>query len=486
MKKPSLIVRFFSFLLKVLVVLVLMVVIAVASFEGVTYYLTGSLYDLRKVAEEKPGDVITGEKEEEETEIDDKNMRNNLFFVDSEDGMKQYIGLSMLNTETYAYDVILVPLNAQVTVGRDVLKEIQKKMPEAKNTVNLNDIARVFGEEKYTMISDILSNVLGIKMDGYDVMTEKNFVKLLNMADPVTYHLDHAISYRNSNGILEQLEGGDVLLDGNQAMAVMSYLDGTDGQESARLERTSVYLQSFISALLDENKSETIVKKYVNLAESSKDIDQSEEVKLLDKLDTEELAIRILQGAEANGVFSIDSQKAKLQIATLVKQTEGNSTTAKAKTDTDNTDKSNGSGSSESSKDYAIELYNAAYVAGLAGEWEAYLEEEGFNISLVDSYQDEGPISTTRIIVTEEGMGEDLLRYFPDAEIEVGKIDTGGDIQIYIGTDGTDVGSGTEEDVTDTDTDNNDTDYNDTDDDDTDTANKGSSSGSYSFDTDSR
>ena len=89
MKKPSLIVRFFSFLLKVLVVLVLMVVIAVASFEGVTYYLTGSLYDLRKVAEEKPGDVITGEKEEEETEIDDKNMRNNLFFVDSEDGMKQ-------------------------------------------------------------------------------------------------------------------------------------------------------------------------------------------------------------------------------------------------------------------------------------------------------------------------------------------------------------------------------------------------------------
>ena len=359
-------------------------------------------------------------------------------------------------------------------------------MPEAKNTVNLNDIARVFGEEKYTMISDILSNVLGIKMDGYDVMTEKNFVKLLNMADPVTYHLDHAISYRNSNGILEQLEGGDVLLDGNQAMAVMSYLDGTDGQESARLERTSVYLQSFISALLDENKSETIVKKYVNLAESSKEIDQSEEVKLLDKLDTEELAIRILQGAEANGVFSIDSQKAKLQIATLVKQTEGNSTTAKAKTDTDNTDKSNGSGSSESSKDYAIELYNAAYVAGLAGEWEAYLEEEGFNISLVDSYQDEGPISTTRIIVTEEGMGEDLLRYFPDAEIEVGKIDTGGDIQIYIGTDGTDVGSGTEEDVTDTDTDNNDTDYNDTDDDDTDTANKGSSSGSYSFDTDSR
>ena len=76
-------------------------------------------------------------------------------------------------------------------------------------------------------------------------------------------------------------------------------------------------------------------------------------------------------------------------------------------------------------------------------------------------------------------MGEDLLQYFPDAEIEVGKIDTGGDIQIYIGTDSTDVGSGTEEDVTDTDNDGSDND-------DADTDNRGTSSGSYSFDTDSR
>lgn len=479
MKKPSLIVKFFSFLFRVLVVLVLMAVIAIASFEGVTYYLTGSLYDLSKVSEEKPGDVINSEEEAEETEIDDKNMRNTLFFVDSEDGMKQYIGLGMLNTETCAYDLVLIPLNAQVTVGREVLKEIQKKMPEAKNTVNLNDISRVFGDEKYAMISDILSNVLGIEMEGYDIMTEKNFVKFLNMADPVTYHLDNSISYRNNNGILEQIEKGDVQLDGNQAMAVISYLDGTESQESARLERTSGYLQNFISALLNENKSGTIVKKYVNLAESSTEREMSEEEKLLNKLDSEDMAIRILQGADANGVFSIDSQKAKLQIATLVKQTEGSSATSKAKTDTNKTEEKK-SGVVESSKEYAIELYNAAYVAGLAGEWEAYLEEEGFNISLVDSYQEEGPISTTRIVVAEEGMGEDLLQYFPDAEIETGNIDTGGDIQIYIGTDSTDVGSKTEEDVTD-----NDTGGDDTEDED-DTGNSGSSSGSYSFDTDSR
>lgn len=483
MKKPSLIARFFSFLLKVLVVLILMVVIAVASFEGVTYYLTGSLYDLRKVAENKTDGTATGGDESAETEIDDKNMKNTLIFVDSEDGMKQYIGLNMLNTETYADDILLIPLNAQVTVGRDVLKDIQKKMPEAKNSVSLNDIARVFGEEKYSMIADILSNVLGIKMDGYQVLTEKNFVKFLNMAEPISYHLDNNISYRNSNGILEQIDQGDVELDGKQAMVLISYLDGTDNQESARLERTSTYLQSFIGALLDENTSSAIIEKYTALIEDDKDIDVSEEEKFLDEIDSDNVAIRILQGAETNGIFTIDSQKAQLQIATLVKQTEGSSAGTKSSSDKKEAGSDNSSASA-SSKEYSIELYNAAYVAGLAGDWEAYLEEEGYNISLVDSYQDEGPISTTRIIVSEEGMGEDLLQYFPDAEIEIGEIDTGGDIQVFIGTDSTDVGTG-EEDTSESEENDNGND-NEEDIREEETEQEGSASGYYNFETDSR
>ena len=48
MKKPSFIKRFFSFLLRVCVVLALMAVIAVGSFEGVTYYLTGSFTSVKK------------------------------------------------------------------------------------------------------------------------------------------------------------------------------------------------------------------------------------------------------------------------------------------------------------------------------------------------------------------------------------------------------------------------------------------------------
>lgn len=90
MEKPSLIVRFFSILLRILVVLVLMVVIAVASFEGVTYYLTGSLYDLREFAGGSNTITNTGSGEVQETKIDETNMRSTLFLLTARTAERVY------------------------------------------------------------------------------------------------------------------------------------------------------------------------------------------------------------------------------------------------------------------------------------------------------------------------------------------------------------------------------------------------------------
>ena len=49
MKKPSFIKRFLSFLLRLAVVGALMAAFAVITFEGVTYYLTGTLMDVDDV-----------------------------------------------------------------------------------------------------------------------------------------------------------------------------------------------------------------------------------------------------------------------------------------------------------------------------------------------------------------------------------------------------------------------------------------------------
>lgn len=440
MEKPSLLARFFSFLLKVLVVLVLMVLIAAGSFEGVTYYLTGSFYDLRKMAKESADTITKMEEKTEETKIDDDKMRNTLLFVEDENTGRQYVTLNMMNKENYAMDIVLIPENAQVTVGKEVLKEIQRVLPDAKKTLMFAEIFRSFGEDKYEMAEKVIENIMGITISGYDVMTTENLKKFLDMVDSVSYTFSGDWSYRDAKGVLQHVEADTDALDSTQGMALLTYTDGTQRQESARLERVSTYLQSFLTALLEENSASTVCKKYKNLVQSGGDRDTSQEETLIKNLAKEPATIRILQGAETGGVFVVDGQKAKLQIAMLIKQTEGNGASGTTKKASSQTSSAKGD-----SREEAIELYNSAYVAGLAAKWEAYLEEEDYNISLVDSYQEEGPLSVTRIVVTEDGMGEDLLQYFPDATIEVGRIDTGGDIQVYIGTDSIEVGGAAKE-----------------------------------------
>lgn len=441
MKKPSLIKRFFSFLLRLCVVLVLMAAIAVGSFEGVTYYLTGSFTSVKKAVKEETDQSESGEDTTDTTVTDNKNMENTLVFVHDDNTGKDYTTLNMYDKETKALDILLMPCDAQVSVSSTLLKELRNTMSDVSSTVSLSEVGRAFGDKKYEMLVKIMEDISGVSISGYDVISRQNFKKLLNVAGNVTYHFGNAISYRDEQNTLQTIDAGDVSLDSEKAYALLTYMDGTDDEESRRLERASTYFTSYVEALLSKENDTAIAKKYDSLVtEEKKDTTSTEDI--LKSLTTDAVTIRIMQGSETKGVFTLDSQKVKLQVAALAKQAEAYKSTGGSSSSTGSSSASTttSTDATESSKQYSIEIYNAAYVSGLAREWETYLEGEGYSISLVDSYQEEGPISQTRINVTEEGMGEDLLNYFPDADINVvDSISTGGDIQIYIGTDSTDV-----------------------------------------------
>lgn len=443
MKKPSLIKRFFSFLLRLCVVLILMVAIAVGSFEGVTYYLTGSFTSVKKAVKEESSQDGTKEATDTTTTVNNKNMENTLVFVHDDTTNQDYTALNMYNKKTKALDILLMPCDAQVSVSSNLLKEIRNTMPDAGSSVTMSEIARDFGDKKYEMFVKVIEDISGAKISGYDVLSRQNFEKLLNAAGEVSYQLENAISYRDDHNILKTIEQGEVALDSEKAYALLTYQDGTDTEESNRLERANTYFTSYMDALLAKNNDTAIAKKYDSLVTSEKENGLTSTQDILKNLTSDALTIRIMQGSESKGVFTLDSQKVKLQVSALTKQTDSYAKSGSSKTSKSTSSsaaKKTGTGSAESSKEYSIELYNAAYVSGLAKEWETYLESEGYSISLVDSYQDEGPISQTRINVTKEGMGEDLLAYFPDADINVvDDISTGGDIQIFIGTDSTSV-----------------------------------------------
>lgn len=435
MKKPSILRRIFSFLLRLLTVVLLMAVIAFGSFEGVTYYFTGSFFDFKEEVEKQKGTTTDSTQTQTQANLNDENVEATLLFVDSDDGSSEYTVLNLYNTDTKMLDLILFPEDADVEISASLLKKVQKTIPDAKSEVTFSEIVRAYGDDRYEMLAGVIADLTTLDIRGYDILTKENLADLIDTADAVSYTLDNEISYRDSNEMLHSIEGGEQKLSGTKAVALMSYLDGTDEQESERLERTSAYLQDFLTALCNGKKKDDFITAYTSLAESERQDGVTSVSDILEGLDADSFMMRIVQGSEKDGIYTLDDQKVQLQLSALIKQTD----TASAGS-TQSSSGTTQTSSSSDSKDKSIELYNAAYVSGLAAEWQEYLESEGYDISLIDSYQEEGPISQTRIRVTQEGEGEDLLTYFPDAEITVvDSIPTGGDIRIYIGTDYTEV-----------------------------------------------
>lgn len=87
-----------------------------------------------------------------------------------------------------------------------------------------------------------------------------------------------------------------------------------------------------------------------------------------------------------------------------------------------------------SSVGHSIEVLNSTDTAGVAAGWKEKLTGEGFTVSDIGNYETE-TLTSTKIIVTQDGMGQDLVGYFRNATVEVGTISSGAEIQIIVGTE---------------------------------------------------
>ncbi|MBQ6230734.1 MAG: LytR C-terminal domain-containing protein [Eubacterium sp.] len=97
-----------------------------------------------------------------------------------------------------------------------------------------------------------------------------------------------------------------------------------------------------------------------------------------------------------------------------------------------------------SSENLKIVVLNATEVYGLAGSWTSRLQDAGYtDVTAANSFVN---YDHTSIVVAEEGMGTDLLKYFPDAELRVGSVgqdETDADVsgvQIFIVVGASDAG----------------------------------------------
>lgn len=75
------------------------------------------------------------------------------------------------------------------------------------------------------------------------------------------------------------------------------------------------------------------------------------------------------------------------------------------------------------STDKKIVVLNSTNTTGLAGKWQSKLSSNGFSNVGAGNYS-AGAETQTKIYVKEDGMGQDLVSFFSNATVEIGKPDT--------------------------------------------------------------
>ncbi len=77
---------------------------------------------------------------------------------------------------------------------------------------------------------------------------------------------------------------------------------------------------------------------------------------------------------------------------------------------------------------YSIIVLNSTDYAGLAGRWADKLTGYGYTVSEKADYFN--TLTSTKIISTKEGVGEDLVQYFKSASYEVGQLTEGSNVSL--------------------------------------------------------
>ncbi len=205
-------------------------------------------------------------------------------------------------------------------------------------------------------------------------------------------------------------------------------------------QRISVASSTYINQLKDINGDQEKIAEYIKeqyeRVESNLTVyNKIGYIECYEKMNVDYFHYWGIPGTYNGKVFSVDTKAAKSFLNKLADNTasytepqESSSVSAVSK----NKNKNKNS-KTKSSKGLNIIVLNGSRINGLASATQTKLNADGFSVNQIGDYTDE-TLTHTRIIVKEDGIGNDLAGYFTDPEIVTGDVQEGFDIEIILGT----------------------------------------------------
>lgn len=350
------------------------------------------------------------------------------FGVDK-DGMRtDSIIVGTFDTKTEDIDLISVP--------RDTYIELDDEMYASLNTgdyappvMKINELHAYAGEDWYNYVIPVLEDLLGVDINHYVLIDLDIFKEMVDLIEGVDFYVPMDMYYSDPyQNLYINLKEGQQVLDGEQAEMLIRYRYGYSNGDIGRIETQQAFMKAFTEQLIQWagifNIDDLINTIYDDL---ETDLSLGEAInyatKYYDNIDPSNMETHIIPGQaqyiDGRSYYVIDSFEVKNFVDDILHKSE-------EKEDIE---------SIGDSKDLRIEILNGGSVNGIATTYSNKLEGNGYDIVSVGTY-DGNRVEETRIIVSQEGMGEDLVEYFEEAEIINMPVELSPnvDIRIIIGT----------------------------------------------------
>ena len=319
-----------------------------------------------------------------------ENISKNLILSQNEEGQIVHILLEIFNRNTKNLDYITIPLDTRFTISNELYQKLCNVGSEAPQIICLEDADNYFKEQTlYQYMVILIEDMLKMDISYYTVISEDQFnwvftereVEVVDSAESV--NVQHYKVYSISNSFLNETKN----LTEEESLKNFLKEEAKEYQSNLSLKGKYEYVQGYLGIQEDYIYVHSVYgvqrEEYFDIALEESQI----------------LVINIIE----NSVPYMETQEE-------VKQQE-----------------------KISSIGHNIEILNGSGIDGLAAYYEKLLVENGYTIVNIGNYT-LGNIIQTKIIVKEKGLGKDLLEFVGTANIEVGSLPDGVEIQILLGT----------------------------------------------------
>lgn len=330
---------------------------------------------------------------------------------------------------------VSVPRDTQVFMSESIMLDMQNNgrgeyIPTKYGTTGECKITELYayaGEKNNEYQVQTLENLLNVDIDHYVAIDLTAFKEIVDAVGGVDMYvpMDMYWDMSDTGGPTIDLKEGQQHLNGEQAEQLVRYRKGYAQQDLDRINTQHEFMLALIGKIFD---SENVIGDLTSLINAVYKYVETD-VSLLDCLsyvqyasmvDITKISMETIPGDGENQIMFIPDKEGIAEMSDRVFRG-----IVHEETETEQTG---------DSKQYSIEVSNGGNIIGYAAKTQERLNGLGYNVTKITTWYGTQQ-DTTIIYVSEEGIGNDLVGLFTDAEVVVdpSAIDGGTDIKIVIG-----------------------------------------------------